>query len=90
MVFLDIEMPGKNAFDLLEELRPVNFEIVFVTAFDKYAVKAFGAGALDYLLKPVSIDDLRETEKRLKTKVHGRGNQWAPGELSWYLQAEWP
>lgn len=72
VVFLDIEMPGKNAFDLLEELRPVNFEIVFVTAFDKYAVKAFRAGALDYLLKPVSIDDLRETEKRLKDKVHGR------------------
>lgn len=65
VVFLDIEMPGKNAFDLLEELRPLHFEVVFVTAFDKYAIRAFRIGAIDYLLKPVSIDDLRQTTRRL-------------------------
>lgn len=76
VVFLDIEMPGKNAFDLLEELRPLDFEVVFVTAFDKYAIRAFRIGAIDYLLKPVSIDDLRQAVTRLQErKDNDPGNQ---------------
>ncbi len=58
LVFLDIEMPHGNAFDLLEQIMPIPFEIIFITAFDAYALKAFRYSALDYLLKPVSIDDL--------------------------------
>lgn len=58
LVFLDIEMPHGNAFDLLEQIMPVPFEIIFITAFDAYALKAFRYSALDYLLKPVSIEDL--------------------------------
>jgi two-component system, LytTR family, response regulator len=73
VVFLDIEMPGKNAFDLLEDLRPVNFEVIFVTAFDQHAIKAFRVGALDYLLKPVSIDDLKNSIQRVKERWQSAG-----------------
>ena len=70
LVFLDIEMPRGNAFDLLDQLVPVNFEIIFVTAFDNYAIRAFKYSALDYLLKPVDIDDLKlaveKAAKRIK------------------------
>lgn len=69
LVFLDIEMPYANAFDLLDQLKPVSFEVVFVTAFNEYALKAFKYAAVDYLLKPVSITDLKESVERIKKKV---------------------
>src|SRR5690625_3337038 len=55
LVFLDIEMPGKNGLEIAEQLLEVNptLEIVFVTAYDEYAVQAFELNALDYLLKPI-------------------------------------
>lgn len=59
LVFLDIEMPYGNAFDLLERLMPVKFEVIFVTAFNEYSLKAFKYNALDYLLKPVNIPELQ-------------------------------
>jgi two-component system, LytTR family, response regulator len=59
LVFLDIEMTRGNAFDLLNRLRPVDFQVIFVTAFDNYAIRAIKYSAVDYLLKPVDIDDLR-------------------------------
>jgi two-component system, LytTR family, response regulator len=59
LVFLDIEMPYGNGFDLLNSLTPVNFEVIFVTAFDKYMLQAFKYSALDLLLKPVNIEDLK-------------------------------
>src|SRR5215213_3182613 len=65
LVFLDIELPFGNAFDLLERLMPVDFEIIFFTAFDQYAIKAFKYGALDYLLKPVDMEDLNEAVGRV-------------------------
>lgn len=72
LVFLDIEMPYGNAFDLLDKLAPVTFEVIFVTAFNDYAIKAFKYAALDYVLKPVNISDLRlavnKAIKRLEEK----------------------
>jgi two-component system LytT family response regulator len=59
ILFLDIEMPYANAFDLLDKLAPVNFEVIFVTAFNNYALKAIKYAAVDYLLKPVSIEELK-------------------------------
>jgi len=76
LVFLDIEMPYGNAFDLLDKLMPVNFEIIFVTAFNNYTLKAFKYSALDYLLKPVNIEELKAAVKRASEKIdHRNTNQ---------------
>jgi two-component system, LytTR family, response regulator len=68
VVFLDIEMPKMNGFDMLEKFDKLFFDVVFTTAYDKFAVKAFKYSALNYLLKPVDPDDLKETIKRLAEK----------------------
>ncbi|GAA4466776.1 LytTR family DNA-binding domain-containing protein [Nibrella saemangeumensis] len=67
LVFLDIEMPIMNGFQLLERVGEVNFHIVFVTAYDQYAVRAFRFSALDYLLKPIDTVDLIATVRRAET-----------------------
>jgi len=58
LVFLDIEMPDGTGFDLLKKIGKLNFKVVFITAYQEYAVKAFKFSALDYLLKPVDPDEL--------------------------------
>jgi len=70
LLFLDIEMPYGNAFDLLEKIMPVRFEIIFVTAFNDYALKAFKYSALDYLLKPVNIDELKTAVAKAEQKLN--------------------
>lgn len=67
LVFLDIQMPGKSGFDLLEELDSVP-TVVFTTAYDEYALKAFEYNAMDYLLKPIEPQRLEETVKKLVEK----------------------
>ncbi len=67
VIFLDIQMPGKNGFELLEEISGVP-EIVFVSAYDDYAIRAFEVNALDYLLKPVQTQRLAETVKKILNK----------------------
>jgi len=68
LVFLDVQMPGMSGFQMLEKLGKVNFEIIFVTAYDKYAIKAIKFSALDYLLKPVDIDDLIKSVQKVQQK----------------------
>lgn len=68
VLFLDIEMPEGNGFQLLEQFDHIDFEVVFVTAYNDYAIRALRFSALDYLLKPVSIPELKETVKRLRSK----------------------
>lgn len=58
VLFLDIQMPGRNGFDLLKTLPAQNFEVIFVTAYDKYAIQAIKFSAIDYLLKPVNSGEL--------------------------------
>ena len=58
LVFLDVEMPFGNAFDLLDKVGDVEFETIFVTAYNHYAIEALNAHASYYLMKPISIDDL--------------------------------
>ena len=64
LIFLDIQMPGKNGFELLEELDSVP-TVIFTTAYDEYALKAFEYNALDYLLKPIEPSRLEETIKKV-------------------------
>ncbi len=70
LAFLDIEMPFGNAFDLLNRLGEVNFEIIFITAFDQYAIKAFRYSALDYLLKPINIDELKNAVEKVSKHIN--------------------
>ena len=59
MVFLDIEMPHMNGFEMLQQIRVKNFHVIFTTAYDQYAIKAIKFAAFDYLLKPVDIEELK-------------------------------
>jgi len=68
VVFLDIEMPHMNGFDMLEQFDRLFFDVVFCTAYDQFAIKAFKYSALNYLLKPVDPDDLKETIRRIEEK----------------------
>ena len=66
-------MPQMSGFDVLMQAAPVTFEVIFVSAHDHYAIKAFKFSALDYLLKPIDIDDLiqavRKVKERMRTKA---------------------
>ncbi|MEJ5995919.1 LytTR family DNA-binding domain-containing protein [Pedobacter sp. Du54] len=66
VVFLDIEMPGKNGFDLLRSFHEPEFDVVFVTAYDSYGIMAIKFSALDYLLKPININELKSTIERIE------------------------
>jgi two-component system LytT family response regulator len=68
-VFLDIEMPEIDGFQFLDHFTHRNFEVVFVTAYDKYALNAIKESAVDYLLKPIDSDDLKETIQKVKEKI---------------------
>jgi len=68
VVFLDIEMPEYNGFELIEFFKEIDFEIVFVTAYSQYAIRAFEVSAIDYLLKPVEIDSLKNAVEKVKQK----------------------
>jgi two-component system LytT family response regulator len=67
LVFLDVEMPKMNGFEMLEQLPQVNFDIIFTTSYDQYALKAIRFSAIDYLLKPV---DRNELQKAVQKIVH--------------------
>jgi two-component system LytT family response regulator len=67
VVFLDIHMPGKDGFGVLEELDYMP-HVIFVTAYDEYAIKAFDVNALDYLLKPIQPDRLKEAVEKVKVE----------------------
>jgi two-component system LytT family response regulator len=65
ILFLDIEMPHMNGFELLEKLPSLDFELIFTTSYDQYAIKAFRFSALDYLLKPVDREELQKAVKKV-------------------------
>jgi len=76
LIFLDIQMPKMNGFDMLKKIPSINFEVIFTTAFDQYAINAIRISALDYLLKPVDDEDLAaaidKCRDRLQSKKPGR------------------
>lgn len=71
LIFLDIEMPEYNGFELLSFFRDVDFEIIFVTAYNDYALKAFEVSAVDYVLKPVDIDKLKSAVEKAGKRING-------------------
>lgn len=84
VIFLDIQMPGKSGFDLLEELDKVP-KVIFTTAYDEYALKAFEYNALDYLLKPIEPIRLEESVKKL---IEGKRKEKTYSESHEALTAE--
>ena len=70
LIFLDIEMPEMNGFELLNKLMPYEADVVFVTAYDQYAIKAFSYSAISYLLKPIDDDDLKTMLEKWWEKKH--------------------
>lgn len=69
LVFLDIQMPHMNGFELLSQLPERNFNVIFTTAYDDYAIQAFKVNAIDYLLKPIDPDDLMQAVAKTKKKM---------------------
>src|SRR3954468_4953349 len=67
IIFCDIQMPGKSGLELVEEIS-ATVDVVFITAYDEHAIKAFELNAFDYLLKPVQADRLADTIKKLSVK----------------------
>lgn len=69
VIFLDIEMPHLNGFELLSKLENIDFEIVFTTAYDEFALKAIKVNALDYLLKPIGVEDLQKAIEKVRNRL---------------------
>jgi two-component system LytT family response regulator len=74
LVFLDVEMPWMNGFEMLEVLGEINFSIIFTTAHDEFAAKAFRISAVDYLLKPIDANDLKAAVQKVEKKLDEGSN----------------
>lgn len=84
LVFLDINMPHENGFELFRHFPSPDFHIIFVSAYDEYAIRAFKHGALDYILKPVNIDELINAVSRA---VRFSGTKNSSGQIAELLKA---
>ncbi|MGF7082658.1 LytR/AlgR family response regulator transcription factor [Mucilaginibacter sp. UYCu711] len=87
LVFLDIQMPGKSGFDLLTALPKIHFEIIFITAYDKYGIRAIKFSALDYLLKPINIEEFKTAIAKAKEKIEAKKQNLNIENLLQYLKA---
>lgn len=83
LLFLDIQMGSNSGFDLLNMLPERSFEVIFVTAYDKYGIQAVKFAALDYLLKPIEVEELIIAVGKAKDKV---GSRWQDEQLGFLLQ----
>lgn len=84
LVLLDIEMPLLNGFELLRQCGPMAFKLIFTTAYDQYAVKAFKFHALDYLLKPIDRQELAAAVERARNAT--TATQWNQVEAAWHTR----
>lgn len=89
ILFLDVEMPAMNGFDLLEQLEALPFHVIFTTAYSQYAIKAFKAQAVDYLLKPIDEEELREAVNQcMKRENSQQRNETEISQLLDHLKKE--
>jgi len=72
LIFLDISMPGESGFDLLDKIDNINFEIIFVTGYNEYALDALKVSAVDYVLKPVKTEDLKVAVKKATDRIDNK------------------
>jgi two-component system, LytTR family, response regulator len=86
LVFLDIQMPGMTGFDMLQKLTSINFEVIFVTAFDQYGIQAIKFSALDYLLKPLDVEELKKAVAKAMRKIEAKQQNNNINNLLKYLQ----
>ncbi len=83
LVFLDIKMPEMTGFELISKFDEIDFNIIFTTAYDEFAIKAFRVGALDYLLKPIDPNELNQAIKKVeKKKLQGLSSLQIKGLLN--------
>jgi two-component system LytT family response regulator len=87
LLFLDIQMPEKSGFDLLKSLKQIDFEIIFITAFDQYGIQAVKFSALDYLLKPVIIDELKSAVQKAREKIIAKQKNTSIENLLAYISS---
>lgn len=71
IVFLDIQLQRETGFDLLTKLKDITFEVIFTTAYSEYAIKAFRFSAIDYLLKPIDIEELKKAVGKVEKRMNG-------------------
>jgi len=87
LLLLDIQMPEKSGFDLLRALKQVSFEVIFITAYDKYGIQAIKFSALDYLLKPININEFKLAIEKAKEKIHNKKQNLNIDNLLQYIKA---
>jgi two-component system LytT family response regulator len=86
LVFLDIQMPGKSGFDILKSFPQIDFEIIFITAYDQYGIQAIKFSALDYLLKPIDIEEFKSAIQKAKDKIASRQKNHSIDNLLAYIK----
>lgn len=86
LVFLDVEMPYQNGFELLKLFEKISFDVIFTTAYEQYALKAIKFNALDYLLKPFGIADLTDALQKFRNRRNGKTENGAVAPLEMFLQ----
>lgn len=88
LVFLDIQMPHKSGFDLLRSLAKYEFEVIFVTAYDQYGIQAVKFAAIDYLLKPINIEELQSAVARVFERKQLRARNLQLENLMLHIQQQ--
>jgi two-component system LytT family response regulator len=86
LIFLDIQMPVKSGFDLLKELAKIDFEVIFITAYDRYGIQAIKFSALDYLLKPININEFLLAVEKAQQKINNKKESTNIENLLSYLK----
>jgi two-component system LytT family response regulator len=86
LVFLDIQMPGQSGFDVLRAFDKVDFEVIFITAYDRYGIQAIKFSALDYLLKPIDIAEFKLAIEKAQIKISSRKQNYNIENLLAYIK----